>query len=68
MTRTQFIVAMARHIAAVGRFGARQALPMAAEAYRAFEADNRIAFGDPGYAWDAAAARVVATEYETAHW
>lgn len=68
MTRPQFIVAMALHIAVCGGFSAAHALPLAGEAYRAFEADNRVSFGDPAFAWDDDAARLVAHEYETAHW
>lgn len=68
MTRPQFIVAMAVHIAGYGGLSAAQALPIAAEAYRAFEADNRVSFGDPAFAWDRDAAREVAHAYETAHW
>lgn len=68
MTRTQFIVTMAIHIAERGGITAARALPIAARAYHAFADDNRIAFGDPGFAWDRAAASIVATEYEIACW
>lgn len=68
MTRTQFIVAMATHIAHAGGLKARLALPIASEAYREFEADCGVTFGAPGYAWDEDAARIVATEYEVANW
>jgi hypothetical protein len=68
MTRIQFIVAMAVHIAERGGLSAAHAMPIAAQAYQAFEDDNRVAFGDPGFSWDGAAARVVATEYEIACW
>ncbi|MEH3063832.1 MAG: hypothetical protein PGN33_14185 [Methylobacterium radiotolerans] len=68
MTRTQFIVAMATHIARAGGLTARDALPRASEAYQAFEGDCGVTFGDPGYAWNEDAARIVATEYEVANW
>ncbi|GJD72604.1 hypothetical protein [Methylobacterium goesingense] len=68
MTRTQFIVAMAVEIGVAGNLPARRAVPLASAAYRAFEEGCEVEFGDPGFAWDEDAARIVAREYEINHW
>jgi len=68
LTRTQFIVAMAVEIGRAGALAAGEPLHLASAAYRQFEADTGVRFGDPDHAWDEAAARTIAREYEIDHW
>ncbi|KQT08493.1 hypothetical protein ASG40_11470 [Methylobacterium sp. Leaf399] len=68
LTRTQFIIAMAVEIGKSGNLPAGEPLRLASRAYHAFEDDTGASFGDPEHAWDQDAARIIAREYETAHW
>ncbi len=68
MNQAQFIARIAHHIRGACAMPARQALQVARQAYQALLIDSDIAFGDPAFAWDAAAARSVAVEYEIAYW
>lgn len=44
------------------------AFKLAGGVYRQCLQDEKIAFGDPAYSWDAAAARDLAHAYEIDHW
>lgn len=66
LTRTQFIVQMAIHIARCAGLDAKRALPIAASCYKEFMDEIAVTHGDPRYAWDEAAARTVVAEYELA--
>lgn len=46
----------------------KQAYEMARRAYATFLSDEKITFGDKRYAWDRAAAKTIAHEYEIDHW
>jgi hypothetical protein len=67
MTETQFWFAMCQ------RFARENVTPdeagkYAADTLRAYLRDEKIAFGDPSYAWDRHAARTIAEQYEIDHW
>lgn len=45
-----------------------EAKRLAGIAYMEFRRDSRVKFGDPAYAWDGPAARIVAHEYSIDYW
>ena len=66
-TIARFLIAIARHLSRTDPT-LTDPLPMAREVFRDFLADERIAFGDPGYDWTYDGAVIVAREYATDHW
>jgi hypothetical protein len=63
MTRAQFIFRIWIAIAKGWNLPAREALPIARQAYHDFMRDAGVPFGHRDYAWDEAAAQVIAEEY-----
>lgn len=63
MTRAQFVFLIWITIAKGWSRKAAEALPLARRAYRDYMAEIDVPFGHYFYAWDEAAARVVAEEY-----
>jgi len=70
LSETGFVMKMAVEIMDLSRptIPFRAARRMAGAAYSEFLRENKIQFGEPGWDWSGASARLVVHEYETDHW
>lgn len=64
----QFVVAIGQHLVSAHDGPLPDAPEMARQCLRDFLRDERIKYGDPRYAWDYAAAGVVARCYQIEFW
>lgn len=63
LTKIQFVIRMAVEIGNENGIKAHAAIPIAVDLFRECLADQGIAFGDPRFAWDDDAAKIIVKEY-----